>query len=249
MANKNEQFNIIESRFVPTANPTVVKNRLLKGGRSFIYRETKYMTQIIYDGVETIYKSRDKESFPANKLFIFRGVKLNALKFLETHPDWSLSSNKYPVNHTNYDYDDSYGIVTGTDIQSAYWTIAHQLGIISHKTWSTAQGEEWKVIRLAALAVLGRTVAFQEFKDGKKQHTPQLIHPDDDRVKLLYRAIRYKCYEMMNEISNLLGNDYEAYRTDCIYYRDTELNRKKVYEYLDARGFLYKQLIYENEQI
>lgn len=247
MANKNEQFNIVETRFVPTANPAAIKSRLMRSGRSFIYRETKYMTQIIYDGVETIYRSRDKESFPADKLYIFRIVKLDAKRFLEANPEWELGANKYPVNHTNYDYDDSYGVVTGTDIQSAYWTIAHQLGVISDKTWSTAQGDDWKVIRLAALAVLGRTVAFQEFKDGMKQNSPRLIHPEDERIKLLYREIRYKCYEMMNEIAELLGNDYEAYRTDCIYYRDTEDNRKKVYEYLDERGFQYKQLIYEEE--
>jgi hypothetical protein len=82
MANKSERFSIVESRFVPTANPTVIRNRLMKGGKDFIYRETKYMTTIVYDGVETIYRSRDKDSFPANKLYIFKNVRSEAQRFL-----------------------------------------------------------------------------------------------------------------------------------------------------------------------
>ena len=247
MGNKQEQFSIVESRFVPTANPKAIKDRLMRNGKDFVYRETKYMTQIIYDGVETIYRSKDKESFPTSKLFIFKSVSNDAKRFLKDNPDWELQESKYPVNHTNYDYDDTFGTVTGTDIQSAYWNIAYQMGIISEKTWSRAQGDDWKVIRLAALAVLGRTVAFHEYNKGKKKDKPKLIHAEDERIKLLYRAIRYRCYEMMNEIAEILGDDYEAYRTDCIYYRDSEENRKKVYEYLDEREFYYKQLIYEDE--
>jgi hypothetical protein len=45
-----------------------------------------------------------------------------------------------------------------------------------------------------------------------------------------------------------LGKDFEAYRTDCIYYRDTMENRKKVYAYLDERGFEYKQLVFGEEE-
>jgi len=248
MANKSERFSIVESRFVPTANPTVIRNRLMKSGKDFIYRETKYMTTIVYDGVETIYRSRDKDSFPANKLYIFKNVRSEAQKFLRENPDWELQTTKYPVNHTNFDYDDSYGTITGTDIQSAYWIIAYKMGIISEKTYNTAQGSDWKVIRLAALAVLGRTVAYHEYKNGLKQKSPILIEPEDQRIRNLYRAVRYKCYEMMTEIAGLLGNDYEAYRTDCIYYRDTPENRKKVYDYLEEREFPYKQLIYDENE-
>ena len=247
MDNKKERFSIVESRFVPSANPIAIRNKLMRSGRDFIYRETKYMTQIVFNGVETIYRSRDKESFPTNKLFIFKNVKNDVQRFLNENPDWELQETKYPVNHTNYEYDDSYGMVTGTDIQSAYWTIAKQMGAISEKTWERASGSEWKVIRLASLAVLGRSVAYHEYKNGKKQKDPVVIENNDARIRDVYREIRYKCYAMMNEIAELLGNDYEAYRTDCIYYRDTPENRKLVYEFLDERGFNYKQLIYEEE--
>ena len=104
MAKKSETFGIIESRFQPSANPKSVFNRLVKMGENFVYRETKFMTQIVYQGVETIYKSRDTKSFPANKLFIFKLVKNDAMKFLQQNPNWTVP-DKYPVNQTNYDYD------------------------------------------------------------------------------------------------------------------------------------------------
>jgi hypothetical protein len=243
MAKKSETFGIIESRFQPSANPKSVFNRLVKMGENFVYRETKFMTQIVYQGVETIYKSRDTKSFPANKLFIFKLVKNDAMRFLQQNPNWTVP-DKYPVNQTNYDYDASYGVITGTDINSAYWVIAHKLGIISDNTYKKAQANDWKVIRLAALAVLGRSVAYQEFQNGIKQKNPIVIPSEDPRVNLLYRGIRYKCFEMMSAIAEILENDFEAYRTDCIYYRDTVDNRRKVYEYLDAEQFSYKQLEY-----
>lgn len=244
MVKKSEYFEIIESRFQPLANPKPIFNRLVRSGEDFVYRETKFMTQIVHQGVETIYKSQKSSTFPANKLFLFKMVKNDAVKFLANNAEWTISE-KYPVNETNYNYDDSYGTITGTDINSAYWVIAHKMGVISDATFNKAQGNEWKVIRLAALAVLGRQLAFQEYKNGVKQKQPVIIESDDTRIQLLYRGIRWKCFEMMREIAYLLGTEFEAYRTDCIYYRDTVTNRNKVYTYLDAEGFTHKQLEYE----
>jgi len=246
MGNKKELFSITESRFVPTGNPSAIKARLIRSGADFIYRETKYMTQIVCDGVETIYRSKDKDSFPANKLFIFKNVRNDVIRFLKNNPDWELPE-KYPVNETNYNYDDSYGTITGTDINSAYWKIANKMGVISDNTFEKASGNDWKVIRLAALAVLGRNVAYNEYKGGVAQKKPVIIESDDERIRLVYRGIRFKCYEMMTELARLLNDDFEAYRTDCIYYRDSEENRKKVYEYLDDQGFTYKQLEYDTD--
>jgi hypothetical protein len=49
----------------------------------------------------------------------------------------------------------------------------------------------------------------------------------------------------MQELAKMLGDDFEAYRTDCIYYRDSPENRQMVYDYLDNQGFTYKQLVFE----
>jgi hypothetical protein len=47
----------------------------------------------------------------------------------------------------------------------------------------------------------------------------------------------------MNVIANLLGEDFICYKTDCIYYKDTEDNRKLVQAYFDAADLPWKQLV------
>jgi hypothetical protein len=49
----------------------------------------------------------------------------------------------------------------------------------------------------------------------------------------------------MGQLALLLGDDFFAYKTDAIYYRDTVKNRQIVYDYLDSLGFQYSQLDYE----
>lgn len=49
----------------------------------------------------------------------------------------------------------------------------------------------------------------------------------------------------MNQLAKILGDEFEAYRTDCIYYRDTLDNRKIVHDYLSKNGFDFKQLVYD----
>jgi len=51
----------------------------------------------------------------------------------------------------------------------------------------------------------------------------------------------------MGNLAMILGEDFFAYKTDCIYYRDTLENRKKVYDYLDENNFLYSQMVYKQE--
>jgi hypothetical protein len=43
-----------------------------------------------------------------------------------------------------------------------------------------------------------------------------------------------------------LGEDFESWNTDCIYYRDTPQNRKLVHEFFDMHNMLYKQLTYDS---
>ena len=209
-------------------------------------RETKYLTTVIVDGMEYIYPNKNDDGFNPRMLWLFSVVQSEAKKFLERHPEWSMPT-KLPVNLTNYDYDDSHGKLTGTDINSAYWNIAHKMGVITDTTYSNAQDPKYKRVRLAALAILGRNISYNKFKDGKKQTKPFIYENQEKRLKQLYQAIRYQCYQMMNEIAGLLKNEFEAYRTDCIYYRDTKQNRKIVHDYLTKHGFEFKQLVYDDE--
>lgn len=237
---------VVERVFRPVGKDESLLNLLIRGKKSFHVRKTKYYTSIIHDGVEAIYPSKDKEHrFPANQLWIFNVVKKDALKFIRENPHFEIE-NKLPVNVTNLDYDNSVGKITGTDITSAYWTIAYKMGIISENTYKRGNEKEYKVTKLASLAVLGRIKAYYVYENGEKIEKPIITaHQEYDKLKNLYRAIRYMCYAHMGKIALLLGKDFEAYRTDCIYYRDSVENRKKVYDYLDQEGFSYSQIVWE----
>lgn len=249
MTKKKDQLDIVTQVFKKNANYEILLERLKKSKKDFYFRKTNYMVSVISEGVEYVYKPRVKANninFPVNQLWIFNAVKMDVLRYLEANVNFKVPQ-KLPVNVTNYEYDDSYGEVTGTDVNSAYWVIAYNLGIISERLMEKCKDSKFKVVRLASLAVLGRNFTYESYIEGKKS-TNVTIESEDDRLKTIYRGIRYKCYEMMGELSMLLGKDFEAYRTDCIYYRDTMENRKKVYAYLDARGFEYKQLVFGEEE-
>jgi hypothetical protein len=249
MTRKKDQLEIVTQVYKKNANYETLVNRLKVSKKDFYLRKTNHMVSVITDGVEYVYKPRVKTNdinFPPTQLWIFNSVKRDAMKFLAGNPLFELPQ-KLPVNVTNYEYDDSYGIVTGTDVNSAYWVIAYNLGIISKPLYEKCNNPNFKVVRLASLAVLGRNFSYERFIEGEKKEN-LIITSDDDRLKSIYRWIRYKCYEMMGELAMLLGNDFEAYRTDCIYYRDTPANRIKVYEYLNERGFEYKQLVYDDKE-
>ncbi len=244
---KKEVLNLYKSRTKVYKDSNGLVSKLQANKRDFMVRETAFLTQIIYKN-EQITFTKKNDKFPSNQLWVFRLVSEDTQRFVDAVMAGDkefVCPEKKPVNATNIDYDDSYGTITGTDVNSAYWTIARNLGIISEKTHDRVMADEYKVVRLAALAILGRNMVYKEFKGGEVQKDP-FIYKGSDIFKSLYKAIRYTCYQHMENISLLLGDDFDAYRTDCIYYRDTPDNRKKVYDYLDQHGFYYKQLEFED---
>ena len=46
--------------------------------------------------------------------------------------------------------------------------------------------------------------------------------------KEIYKDIRFSTYGVMNEIAEELGNDFCCWKTDCIFFTDTDENREKV---------------------
>lgn len=247
--NKKEEFQILERKTRFIGKPETLIASLKKNKRSFYVRETSYMVSIIYDNREVSYQKKN-EQFPLNQLWLFRSVKADALRMakeVEEGKKTFVMPEKIPVNRTNLDYDDSYGTLTGTDINSAYWTIAKNIGVISEKTYTRAYAEDTKVTRLAALSTLGRNLAYQQYVDGSVVKDRRVIE-GEKILQEFYKAIRYTCYHHMATLAEMLGKDFDAYRTDCIYYRDSEENRNMVYEYLDQFGFYYKQLEFEEQQ-
>ena len=70
------------------------------------------------------------------------------------------------------------------------------------------------------------------------------INEGDEQKRMIYKYIRYFCYQMMYEISVMLGDDFDCWRTDCIYYRSTPENIKLVSDYFDSKNVTYKNLTY-----
>jgi hypothetical protein len=99
-----------------------------------------------------------------------------------------------------------------------------------------------KAIRLASLSVLGRGKKFDRYVDGEFKETV-VVKLSDQTLQKIYVDIRLSCYYMMYELSQILKNDFESWKTDCIYYRDTPENRTIVHNYFEEREMLFKQLI------
>lgn len=240
---KKEQLNIVETKYKygKTANNMIAQ--LKKKKQEFFSRKSDYIEIVIHEGTEYVFPIRGEERFPPQQLWLFGAVQRDAIKFILNNEKWEMPVTN-PTNLYNLKYDDTIGIITGTDINSAYWEIAHQIGVISDVTYTKATFDEYKKVRLASLAILGRKIAFKHYVDGVEV-APFILDHQTDSLRNIYRAIRYICYRHMQEIGKLLGDDFECYRTDCIYYRDTPENRALVYNYLDKEGFDYKQLVYE----
>jgi len=64
----------------------------------------------------------------------------------------------------------------------------------------------------------------------------------------LYTLIRFSCFEMMFEASKILGDDFDAWKTDCIYFRDTEENRDKMNDFFTKKGLTYKILEFDTPE-
>jgi hypothetical protein len=246
---KKDELMLVDSEARVYRSHIPLLNKLKMNKRDFYVRETPFMTTVIYDGREIVY-TKKSGMFPASQLWIFRNVNLDANKFaaaVERGDAKFEMPEKHPVNFTNINYDDTKGVITGTDVNSAYWTIAYQMGIIGQSTYEKAGQAYHKVTRLAALAILGRTLAYKQYVGGTLSTEPKIV-VGNKIIKDFYRAVRYKCYEHMQAMAEMLGDDFDAYRTDCIYYRDTEENRQKCYDYLDKHNFEYKQLVFEEPQ-
>ena len=186
---KKDEMMVVDREAKMYRSHLPLVDKLMRNGRDFFVRETPFMTTLIYDGREIIYTKKSM-AFPPSQLWIFRNVNNDAQKFAERVDKGEAPfrmPEKHPTNFTNLEYDDSRGEITGTDVNSAYWTIAHQLGIISTRTYEKAGQDYHKVTRLAALAILGRTMAFKQYKGGKMLKDPKLI----ELIREQYRVRGY----------------------------------------------------------
>lgn len=215
-------------------------NRLVLGKGTFLVRFGTECNELIFDNVHNVFSTKNK-NFPSKLICLFNMVQSDVKKFLYINPYIDIPF-KVSTTHFNYKYDDDIGTLTATDLDHAFWRIAYVKGYITKKTYLKGLPNYGKAIRLASLSVLGRGKKFDKYVDGEFKETIEVKKPDTTLQKV-YVDIRYSCYYMMYELSQLLGNDFESWKTDCIYYRDTPENRKLVHNYFDEREMLYKQLI------
>ena len=116
------------------------------------------------------------------------------------------------------------------------------MGIISQKIYDKGLILENKSLRLASLSNLSSKKEYQIIKDGELTQEYKILRYNEV-LHIIYDNIRYTCYEYMSNIATLLGDDFICYKTDCIYYVDTENNRQIVHNFLTSNNLLFKQLI------
>jgi len=223
---------------------TRMYTNLVEGKGNFLIRRGTECNELIFDGNHNVYATENK-NFPSNKIFLFNLVSRDVKKFLKTNPFVELPPKK-DVTHYSYTYDLEEGSLTGTDLDHAYWRIAYSKGYISKKTYNYGLDDTAKPLRLATLSVLGREKVFEKWENGEYLESIT-IKQKDEQLRMVYADIRYSCFYMMYELSILLGKDFFCWKTDCIYYRNSNKNRKIVQDYFDERKMLWKQLVYDDK--
>lgn len=215
-------------------------NKLVKGKGNFLVRFGSECNELIFDNVHNVFSTANK-NFDIKLLCLFNMVLNDVRGFLNIHPYINIPK-KVNTAEYNYNYNDEIGTLTATDLDHAFWRIAYVKGYITKKTYEKGLPASGKAIRLASLSVLGRTKKFDKYVDGVLVDNIIIKKPDTTLQKV-YVDIRYSCYYMMYELSQILKDDFESWKTDCIYYRDTPENRQIVHDYFKKKNLLFKQLI------
>lgn len=212
----------------------LVSNKL-----SFSVRRASECTEILMDDKHIVFASQS--NFPKKKIYLFNSVKQQTTKWLKENVVFlpqELNSIKY-----NYDYNTDEGTMCGTDLNHAYWRIAYLYGMINEKTYIAGLDTDCKALRLATLSVLGREKKFDNYEKGEIKQS-YVYQKENVDLKNVFKFIRLTCFSFMKEASDLLGDDFFAWKTDCIYYRESLSNIKAVQEYFDQYNLTYKQLGY-----
>lgn len=230
----------IKKRSYSTGKIENFLDKLIRGKGSFVLRKGTEVNELIFDNKLTIF-SCGRKNFPSDMIYMFKVVRDDVKRYLKESPIVTLPPMVEVLKY-NYNYDHDKGKVTGTDLNHAFWRIAFIKGYISEKTYERGLIEKAKALRLATLSTLGTERVYDIYENGVLVEQ-KVKRKRDDVLLDVYRDIRFSCYYMMHELSAILGEDFDCYKTDCIYYRDTPENRVKVHKYFDSKQMYYKQLV------
>lgn len=217
--------------------PTLM-HRLKMTREDALIRVGSFTTDIIWGSRKFIFIN---PLYPIRKkgAGIFKRVVDDVTIYLETHK--VRAKKKYPSHFWNPLLKRVRGAITATDIDHAYWRIAFLHEYISFDTYIKGLELEDKSMRLAALANLSSKKEYNLIRNGEITNRTKVIRYDE-RLHTVYENIRNICFEHMSNLANLLGKDFICYKTDCIYYKDTEKNRLLVQNYMDDVALAWKQL-------
>ena len=200
--------------------------------KSFKVRSSTNITEIVTSTGQKIYEHKNQRF--KEGLYLFGMVKRDVLNYIAENGSIE-PYMELPVNYANqkFDYDNN---VIGLDIDNAYWSVAKLKGYITKKTYDKGleQKDGMKSIRLSCLSTLGKSRVYNVYEDG--------IYIGDEKVKEdtelqdIYNDVRFSTYGVMLEISELLGEDFCCWKTDCIFFKDTIENRNKATMIIESYG-------------
>ena len=236
--------SIVKSEnFIPFGNADALIDKIKSRKQDALIREGDFSKVVIWDKVAFNFTKTDKGSSFRKSVYLFGVVRKEAKLWLKNNANFELPT-QYPVNVYNEHYKHLKKEMAATDLDHAYWRIAYVKGYISKNTYEHGiKDEKSKTIRLATLGVLGTEQKFDKYVNGEYVETT-INRKENKAIKMVYKDIRLTCFYMMYELSIQLGEDFESWNTDCIYYRDSVENRKIVHEFFDMHNMLYKQLTY-----
>jgi hypothetical protein len=225
-----------------TSEDFIFKRMVEEKANGYIKKGT-FTNEIVWGHNSYIFPCMDKKRQMAFKkgMFLFGMVRRDVKEYLKNN------KIKLPTKYGQVEYnkelnEDLFGKITATDLNHAYWRIAYNLGVISDNTYSKGLNEDFKAVRLAALSTMGANKKYQKIKNGKLLDEYKVFYGDDN-LKDVYKLIRLTCYKYMNKVKRMLGKDFLCYKTDCIYYIDTQYNRKIVRDFFMEKDLYMKQLV------
>lgn len=228
------------SEFQPKHREEIMLKYLADNQVNGFYRKGNFANELIFDKRSYRFQGEKITKQGQKGLFLFGMVKRDALAFCERRKKIKIPK-RYPVNDTNYQYEYINSKLAATDLNAAYWRIAYLKGAISENTYDHGMKGDHKVTRLAALSSIGASKEYYIIKNGKI--TDNIVKVEaNPQLADVYKMIRYECYKMMQACKMMLGKEFYAYRTDCIYYHDTKANRKKVEDFFNELGMECKHL-------
>jgi hypothetical protein len=185
-----------------------------------------------YDETDRQFQTENGHKFSSVSRSFNAYAKQNPIENVPFYPSMVFKTNRVDFDKLD---PNSY---SATDLDHAYWRIAFLLGYISEKLYNS--GLKWdKRIRNITMAVLASERKFVKFDNGEPTPNQSIIIKKETLSKM-YKNIRHTCYQHMNALMVLLGEDFLCYKTDCIYYVKKAANTKMVMKYLSEHRLLFK---------